>query len=771
MIRANAKVPQISEAEPTVNEFTGLNTFGPHADLDPGELRNLFNMDIFGPSSNFAGGEAGRGYIKTRRGSQVLIDATCPDLDILNHVVFDSGDKEYVIIQQFNGEVSEFRSIELAASSTWTDVVEKSDSSSYTPTITDKVDMMMSNQKVYIFDTGGNSILEYNSTTERFERRKMGLPAPRIESIASSAAGVPGAGLDGKRVYGVELVYKDTTVTPNVDIILSGPNRAIVVANPSFKEGRLAYAEGTDLEYTVKVSPTLNDGTTIIDTVNSNWTHIRLWRSKDVTTATNSTPDLQGPAEIVGREDELYQVQEMDKATFLATLSGGFYFFAADSIKDDDIPFPLDVVTGDRLDMSIIPAADIGTFHRNRIWVSGVVEIPGPSGAYALEAISSKIFYTPESSTVYSESSRALDAIESEPGDGENMIKLVSFQEDLLGIKEGKTGRVPYGDPASGWVTEDHVIGIEDRDFAQFVPNVGICAIVNDQKDFRIFGYDLAWHSDFAGLQISRPIRDIVETFTSNDIDFLYMNGKLLISNGQGLILNLAVEQRRGWGKYLYPLNNLSEVVFTFDEGRRAAVINQGQRVVEIEVDNLDTDYDASTGLTIPIDYGLTTHKFQDNGGRSLIEQRWLSVVAVLTTNISCQPYVNGKLWNVPFTMLLDPSAYPDSALRETEYQGYSEIKPIANYIHYEISGQAPATIYSIMLNCLIQRGQLQAGFDPFQVLQLAQTAPDWADTGLLIKDAGDTDRIIGNFTQNDAGDTGRTIGDFTQDDAGDEDR
>lgn len=778
MIRANAKIPQITESELTINAFTGLNTFGPHADLDSDELRDLLNCDIFSPSSNFSTQAQGRGYLKTRRGSQVLISQICPDLDILNHVTFDSGDKEYAIIQQLVPTVgqftgfSEFRFIELDSTGTFNPVVQKDDLSNFTLASTEKVDMMVSNQKVYIFNNAGNSILEYNSDEERFERRKMGLPAPMIVEIVASAPGVPGEGLNGKRVYGVELVYKNTSVTPNVDIIVSGPNRAIeVTATPQFKEGRLSYAEGTDKVYTATISATLNDGSSITDSENSNWTHIRLYRSKDVTTATNATPDLQGPAEIVGREDELFQVGEMDKAAFLLTLSGGEYFFTTDTILDDNIPFPLDVVTGEHLDMSVIPAAEIGTFHRNRIWVSGVLVVPGPSGAYALESISSKIFYTPESSTKYSESSRALDAIESDPGDGQKMVKLISLQEDLIGIKEGKTGRVPYGDPASGWITEDQVIGISDKGFAQFVPNVGICAIVNDQGDFRIFGYNLTWVSVFQGLQISRPIRNIVATFTPEDINFLYMNGKLLISSGTGLILVLAVEQKKGWGIYQYPLNGLSEAAFTFNEGRRAAIINRNQNVVEIEVDNLDTDYSASTDSSIPIDYSLITYKFQDSIGRSLIEQRWLSIVAALQTNISCQPFVNGKLWDIPFNMLLDPVDYPEIALRETEYQGYSEIKPIANYIHYVISGQAPATIYSIQLNCLIQRGQLQAGFDPFQVLQMAKTAPDWADTGLIIKDAADTDRIIGDFTQNDAGDTSRIIGNFTQDDAGDEDR
>jgi hypothetical protein len=347
----------------------------------------------------------------------------------------------------------------------------------------------------------------------------------------------------------------------------------------------------------------------------------------------------------------------------------------------------------------------------------------------------------------------ALNAIESEPGDGQKMIGLFTLKEDLIGIKEGKTGRIPYGDPNSGWITEDSVIGIEDRDFAQFVPNIGICAIVNDQNDFRIFGYDLAWHSDLYGLQISRPIRNVISTFDPDDLDFLYINGKLMISGGEGILLVLNVEQKKGWGIYEYPLGGLSEAVFTFNEGRRALILNTGLPGIEIEVDGLVTDYEDPTHTIEPIDWFIETHKWQDMGGRALIEQRFLSIVAILGVNISCQPYVNGKLWDVPFNLVVPPEDYPDSALRETEYQGYSENKPIGNYIHYEITGSGIATIYSLMLNALIQRGAIPTTFDPFQLLSLARVVPDFLvveidETGIAAEDIDETGVAVDEISE-----------------------
>ena len=656
MKRSRPIVPKIFEEEINITHFNGLNTFGPHADIEKQDLRALTNYDLYGR------------YIKSRRGSQKFLEDICPDFDILQHIVFDAGDDEYVVIQQNEDNLSTFRFIKLSVGSTWANVINKTSLDQYFIASTLKADMFMSNGKIYVFHSEQNSVFEFDVVGGIFTRRKMGIPALQIFGMLTSTGP-----LKGKRVYGVELVYKDTTVTPNVDIIVSGPNRSRTSVSPLFGEGRLAYTtENPNQAVTISVSPTLNDGTNIAAVENDNWTHARLWRSLDITTATNATQDLEGESEITGRPDELYQVQEIDRITFLASLSGGVYSFAEDDILDDDVPFPLEIATADRLELVPIPPASTGVFHNDRIWASGITELPGPEGTIQSPNIESKIYFSPETDTKYSESMGVLHAIESEPGDGQKMIKLFSFREDLVGIKEGKTGRVRNGNPNLGWTTEDEQIGIEDKEFAQFVPDVGICARVNDQKDFRIFGFDLQWRSTFEGLSISRPIRNIIRTFTADDIDFLYINGKLMISGGKGTLLVLHTEQRSGWSVYLYSFNTKSEAVLTFMESTRALVINGGQPVIEIEVEDsegvyLDNDYNPVTDASSPITLPLTTWKFQDNGGRSLIEERFISIVADLTTKLIVTPYVNGKQWQPAFPLLIDPEDYPDNTLKETE--------------------------------------------------------------------------------------------------------
>jgi len=731
MKRAKNRKSTIAEVEVNIDQMFGLNTFGPHADLRKGEFRALDNFDNYGD------------YIKSRRGSQKFISDLCPDLNILSHAVFDAGTDEYAIIQQANGADSEFRFLKLVAGSSWTDVVFKTSQLSYiiTGSIA-KADMMVSNGKVYIFHTSENSILEFNTTTSLFERRKMGMPAPQIKSITEISGGV----LKGKRVYATELVYKDTTVTPNVPLIVSGPNRALAVTNPLMSQGALAYTEDKELfNFQVKVDPILNDGTNIdpaISAENDNWTHIRLYRSKDITTATNAAEDLEGESEITGRPDEMYQVQEIDRTTFLATLSGGVYSFNVDNILDDNMPFPLGIITDSRLELVPVPPASTGVFENNRVWASGILKLPGPGGLITSPNIESKIFFSPETDTIYSENMSPLHAIESEPGDGQKMIKLFPFRDDLIGIKEGKTGRVRNADPNLGWTTEDPNIGISNKEFAQFVPDIGICAIVNDQNDFRIFGFDLQWRSTFAGMQISRPIRDEIKGFTAADIDFLYVNGKLIINGGKQTMLVLATEQQSGWSRYVYALNSKSEAVFTFAEGTRALVINGGQPAIEIEAedvngDYINTDHNPVTNADVNISLPLTTYKFQDNNGRTLIEERYISIVADASALFLITPFVNGRVWATAFQTIIDPADYPTNTLKETEYQAYQVFRSIGNYLHYDIITTAPCTIYSIMLNTLMQRGSILPGFDPFEILNAVRVVPPFASVSGNIIESG----------------------------------
>jgi len=726
--RAKAKKPEVKQEDMDITRFRGINAFGPHADIAKENQRSLDNYDLYDT------------YIKSRRGSTKFISAVTPGTDVLEKVIFKDGTDNWLVVQQTSGVNSSFSFIKLVDGSAWATVKDKA--TGLVPYVITgsvvKADMFVSNGKVYVIHPKGNAILELDGAI--FKNRRIGLPAPQITTVNSVNSGQ----LKGKRIYALELIYKDTAVNPDVPIIASGPNRVLLSTNPTLGQGAFAYTPTENLrQYTLTFGPTLNDGTAITDTVNAFWTHLRVWRTKDITTATNAAPDLTVESEILGRVDEMYPVAEYTKAqiTSAPIFGGGVYTLTVDNVLDDDMPFPKDLITGDRLDMIPLPQGTTGVYKGDRIWVSGVTQLPGPTGLVVPKNIESKIYYTPEAKTIYSESLQADNAIEAEPGDGQKMIALFNFRNDLIGLKEGKTGIIRNADPSLGWVTEDEVTGVTSKEFAQFVPDIGICARVSDQKDFKIFGFDLQWTSTFEGQNISRPIRDIIKTFTDADIDFLYINGKLMISGGKGELLVLATEEKSGWSKYVYPFNSKSEAVMTFDKGQRALVINAGQPIMEIEAEDaagkyITTDYNPVTAVSAAISCPLATWMFQWKEGRYLVEENYLSIVAQITAQMTAVTYVNGRQWQPSFPLLIDPADYPDSLLKETEYQGYEEYRAIGNYVHYVITATAPVTIYSIQLTAMVHQGRIAPGFDPFLLLPATVVVePPWAVAGNTLVD------------------------------------
>jgi hypothetical protein len=53
------------------------------------------------------------------------------------------------------------------------------------------------------------------------------------------------------------------------------------------------------------------------------------------------------------------------------------------------------------------------------------------------------------------------------------------------------------------------------------------------------------------------------------------------------------------------------------------------------------------------------------------------------------------------------------------------------------MTGAAPATYYSIMLNALIQRGSIPRTFDPFDLLSNAKVMPSWTSVYNAITETG----------------------------------
>jgi hypothetical protein len=675
------------EAVLPLKDYFTLDTFGPHQTHKPGELLTFNNWDVFA------------GYVRGRAGSEALNGTSnkLANRQLLFGVVWDTGATEYALVQikDVAGTGCEFWTVALAAASAFTQV------SGLTLATIEQADMHISGDRCLVFTPIGNRVIEYAAGV--FTGRALGMPQPFIASVTNSGAGA----LTGKYTYGVELLY----IVNGVDRLGSTPSRQ-VVSTRVINSITMASGKGrVAMDSAVPAANTL-------------WTHARLFRSKSQNI---DYSDTANPVDAQGLPEELYSLQTMTRADFVAAA----YTFADDETTDANIPATAIFLELDRIDLEPLPAAYIGLQHRGRIFVSRMQGVNDTTQA--------NIGYSSFAGTKYSEQWDPDQIILAEPGDGQQTMKLLSIERDLIVIKEAKTGRVMDGDPDNGFETLDHRIGVSHKRMASYIPGIGIAAITNDQGDFRIFTYELRWSNQWGGRDISRYIRAQTAALTPAQVSFAYVNGKLMISNGTGTVYVLHVEQGKGWTTYTYPMNSQAELLLTFAAGSRAMVLSRNTYVVEIEKAGTTTDRDTSDDTTNPITCGMTTHRFQSNGGRDVLEARYLSVIGDLTAPLVGIPYGNGLPWPdgvtaVSTNFILDPALEElQTALRQREYRLYLEDKLICNYLHYVLTTQAPCTIHDMQLAALVMELPMGApSFDPYGVAQFAATFPTWASDILL---------------------------------------
>lgn len=680
--RAERIAPRRYETYLKLEKFFGLQTFGPHSTHQPGEFLTLENFDLF------------RGYMKERRGSSALNDAvhTLADRQVLAGTVWDTGADEYAIVQLVDvaGTGCEFWTIQLNASAPFTQVP------SLTIASVEQAELFISNDRCYVFNPVANKVIEFRDGI--FNGRPMGLPMSFISSVA--AASVGSGNLTGRYTYGVELVYQVVAV----DRLAASPSRQIVTTR-----------------VVNSITLTASNATIVMDSVipaaNTLWTHARLWRSKNQN-IDYSTP--ANPRDAQGTDSELYLLQTIDRATFVA----GSYTFT-DTQTDANIPATADFVDLERIELEALPPAHVGVQHRGRIWVTRAQGVDDTSQA--------NLYYSNFAGTKYCEQYDPENVVYAEPGDGQRSVKLISLERDLICIKEAKTGRVQDGNPDNGFETLDYRIGISHKRAAAYIPGIGIAAITNDLGDFRIFGYELRWTNQWGGTDISRFIRVQTSALTLSQVSFLYLNGKLWVSDGTGVYYVLHSEQGLGWSKYEYPMNSRAEVTLAFANNSRGLVISRNTCVVEIEKSEVATDINTLDNTTAVVTCSLTTHRFQSNGGRDVIEAKYLSLIATMSATITGFPYGNGLPWPdgavaVSTNFIIDAGTYTQTALRQREYRLYLEEPVTCNHVHYELTATAPIIIQDIRLACLVDEIGMGESFDPYGVVQTVETMPSWSE-------------------------------------------
>lgn len=717
--RAERIIPKRYETVLPLSGFRTINLFDPHSRIAESQLRQAKDYDLF------------PGYMKSRRGSHNIGSALqkLGDRNVLEGVMWDLGSTEYAIYQQVDsgGTGTEFFSVQVDPTPGTPTQIQTLASINMVTSNTDAADMFISGDKLYVFHSQGNFIIQWSGSA--FVGRSMGIGPAKLTSL-TAAAGV----LTGRYTWGIELVYQ----VSGVDIANSTPWRKT-------SAGRLL-----SLTLSGQSCNVLVNSATLPASPGDYWTHARLWRSK------RQDRDNTDPLNVIDAEgvsDELYPVALVTKATLI-----GAGYVINDNTPDTDLPGDLTsdypVVDINLIELSRLPASPIGVYHRDRIWV-------------APQALHGKIAYTQSAGDAYGEQYNPLSVVKTEPGDSQEMIRLISFEKDLIGIKEAKTGRVLGGDPDAGFETLDHNIGVTHKKLARYVPKLGICAVTNDQGEFKILGYDLRWQNVVNEIDLSRVIRNETAAMTGTYSSFVYINGKLMIFDGTNIPYVLHAKELLGWTTYEYAFTT-AQLVLSFANGTRACVISKNAYVLEIEVDDLDTDIDTVSDSQTIMQPEYTPSQFQSRAGRDVLEYRYYSVMAKLSNDLAAIPFVNGKSWPEPDTedsTKFNPpaSAYAvgDSGL-EREYRVFLETRPVGQFQHFKVTTTAPCTIHDQALACFVnEAGMGQGVFDPFAQLSEAQATPDWIDTTEY--DAGNGSRDTSGFTDLDAAEGVRDTSTMTE--------
>lgn len=715
--QARRQLPQRKESDIPISDYLGINTFGPHSTIPINHLRAVSNFDIF------------PGYLKSRRGSTNLqtTGQKFATKDVVNGVPWAIADAEYEIQQVVNGATTEFWWAKVLPTTTAHAQIMTLAGPALTTSTTDIADLKVSGSRLYIFHAAGNFIVEWNGAA--FVGRPMGLPKISLTSLTPTGS----SSLTGKFTVGAELVYQ----VGGVDIVAASPNRKT--------------AAGKRLEVTVlnqNIAVQLNAASFPAGgSADDFWTGVRLWRSLSQNA---DLTDPLNPVDPQGLPSELYAEKLISRADLITA----GYLVTLDKL-DVELPAEITseypVLTIDGLELLRIPDSPAGAYHRNLIWVT--------------DPTNGAIYYSNSAGDAYAEQYNPLNVLRAERGDGQLTIALIPFEADLVVIKEAKTIRIPNGDPEAGTEVLDSTIGIAHIKLATFVPKVGICAITNDQNDFRIFGYDLRWTNVFANQDISRAIRTqtAAMALAPEEVSMAYVNGKLLISDGTGTMYALNAKEGRGWGAYTYPMNGYAQMVMPFAKGSRCMVASRSTYLVEIEVDNLDTDINTASDIASAIGLSLTYARFQSAGGRDILEMHYLSVVAQLSSNMICTPFANGYPWpnkvtekSTNFTPDVGAYAAGDAGL-EREFRAVLEDRMVSQYQHFRLDTSAPATIHTSNWHGIIDNVQMGSGtFDPFAEISATASTPDWLDTDIL--DAGAGDRDLAGADIFDGGDGTRDV-------------
>lgn len=652
-VQTKASRYQSNGSEPFLNvsDFTGLNySEAGRVDYKPGQLAFAYNIDLYD------------GYFTERRGTTTITSSNtlCPD-NIVSYVEWIISGTTYLL---FQGTLTNKLNVATCTSGggfTFAKIIGSA--TDFTFGSSTACDMVLSNGRLYLFHPSGNYICEYSAGT--FYVRTLGVNAPTITSVASGGAGA----ITGEYVWGVELVYQ----VSSVDKLASTPSRQLTA-------GGLAKATLSSNSCNITVDSTsLPTGGGVGDY----WTHVRLYRSKRLDA---DYSDPTNPIDAAGTEFELYPVKLVTRSA-LASAS----YIINDNATDDELD-DTEVWDIDRIELEKIPACRIGCVHAARVWVSGVLtEDPDDCD----------VFYSNYAGTKYSEQYKPTQRVKVDTGDSQQTIKLISFESDLVIIKQAKTGIIQGGEPNYGFEVKDHNVGTVHRRLASYIPGIGIVAITNDTKDLKVYGYDHKWGTTLFGQDISRNLRSITSLVfdTPTYAVIQYINGKLFVC-GAGTVFVMHIHSGKGWTQYDYYA--VPQALFRLSNTNRWAMAVYNNRLIEVECESVYTTYNLSTGAAVNTGTIWQLY-FKSNQGNDLLEYQKLTVNGVLAIALTAVFYTASGSWEsaTAYASIPDPTVSA-SATKDMPYEIFATPRPVDNILRVYFYGTGRLMIRQIKMDCFI---------------------------------------------------------------------
>jgi len=600
---------------------------------------------------------------------------------------------------------------------------------------TNVVLMVPIDDRVFVFRSSGVPyVIEYSTTNNRLEARLSGFPSVSLGSVSTISAS--GAKLSGDYAYGVELVRLDT-------------------------DGRLIASGGisrVDSSGELFGSVTVVNGQAVVVVPNmihpSNWTHVRLWRTKRL--------DLDPDSGVVrGQQNVMYLIQQKTKDEWDALSQ-----FQGDATLDEYIPSLVlggQVATGDVFELSPLPSASIVHFAEDRLWMANT-SLPEDTG---------KDIYLSKPNSLYAESYSVLDTVRAAEQDSGPIQGIFSQNGDIIVCRETETGRIASSDTTSRYYVTDRSIGFKAGRIGS-VPGIGVMAM-SYSGDVYLLDGALQWGPVISGSQSRlRGAFTPTETVLFSTYDSsLLVHGK---TTAHTYLLN--DKDGAGWTRQLF--RNFYGDLMAFQaiwddpEGRGAYLLYstpsgaiyefcQLSILPSIQADWVssasgDQSYNPLTmeSEVFPVEACIQSPPFQDSEGRSVFEHIMVSIIGSLNYSKFSVSAIGPDRDTV-----LDTS---DSAPNLTEYNTdedlflehtYTPKSPISgSRVGYKLTSFYPFIVTSIQVEAMVsnvtprgyqpeQNPTMMAGKDPMRdrIHWITRGYPDRDIlTGVRLKEIKDLD-------------------------------